>query len=411
MIFYIFTMMAPPARQMLQVLSNDLPVSGLQAAAVMSLAWAALVPMRRRQKEAGKEEVPATTPSQQQRPQHYCYKTGVGVALPSAGWMASGVVLLGILICLSPTGMDVRASIIAPSLSVLLWRTMATILSWSTIQMATRHSVPALTRGGPLGLGCSKVWEALVGIWMCHHRIDQRGWSLPLLSFRDHQGSSSLGSGARPSNGFNSHPPPSTFLAWGKPIASQPWTVWVGLTVLCLAVNGVLWTWSIYHTSGVTGRRRNSTKHQKAAPVLDHPGVVHMVQDSVGRSLTTREHLQVTGLAWVNAVCEEVSFRGVYRWHFATILPWSLTPLWHSNVCQATIFGIWHYHGIPSGLVGVGLTLVYGIIMGCLTDYNEGLGLAIVAHTLADYYIFATIARQQQQQPPPSQQGAPDKQK
>jgi hypothetical protein len=66
-----------------------------------------------------------------------------------------------------------------------------------------------------------------------------------------------------------------------------------------------------------------------------------------------------------------------------------------SNIFQAGVFGIWHYYGIPSGAVGVGLTFVYGLLMGGLSDYNDGLGLAIVAHSVADYYIFAAIARRQ----------------
>jgi membrane protease YdiL (CAAX protease family) len=68
----------------------------------------------------------------------------------------------------------------------------------------------------------------------------------------------------------------------------------------------------------------------------------------------------------------------------------------HSNIWQAAIFGIWHYHGIPSGLPGVALTFVYGLVMGLLMDYGGGLLLPILAHSIADYFIFVVIARQQQ---------------
>ena len=48
---------------------------------------------------------------------------------------------------------------------------------------------------------------------------------------------------------------------------------------------------------------------------------------------------------------------------------------------------------IPSGWTGVGLTFVYGLAMGFLLEYGGGSLLPIVAHTIADYFIFAVIAR------------------
>ena len=58
-------------------------------------------------------------------------------------------------------------------------------------------------------------------------------------------------------------------------------------------------------------------------------------------------------------------------------------------------FGAAHWHGIPSGPLGVGLTFVYGLLMGLLHEWCGGLLLPVAAHTLADYYIFAVIARKQ----------------
>jgi membrane protease YdiL (CAAX protease family) len=65
----------------------------------------------------------------------------------------------------------------------------------------------------------------------------------------------------------------------------------------------------------------------------------------------------------------------------------------HANVLQAISFGIWHFHGIPSGWTGVGLAFVYGLAMGFMFEYGGGLLLPIVAHSVADYFIFAVIAR------------------
>lgn len=122
-----------------------------------------------------------------------------------------------------------------------------------------------------------------------------------------------------------------------------------------------------------------------------------MVSGTTHRALTVQEHVQLLGWALVNAACEEVVFRGLVRGELYALcydvgLP---SPRQHAitNVVQASIFGIGHYYGIPSGWTGVGLTLVYGGLMGLLADTGHGLFWPIVAHCLADYYIFAAIAR------------------
>jgi hypothetical protein len=50
-------------------------------------------------------------------------------------------------------------------------------------------------------------------------------------------------------------------------------------------------------------------------------------------------------------------------------------------------------------MTGVALTFVYGYIMGLLKETigEGGLLLPIIVHTVADYYIFTTIARQSKQ--------------
>jgi len=153
--------------------------------------------------------------------------------------------------------------------------------------------------------------------------------------------------------------------------------LWLGVIlvlVLSAATSIVLHVWS---------------SHQQHS----HQGVRDMVHDSVGRSLTTTEHTHLLLLAIINAICEEVVSRGFWESEYA-----NYTSLQNANLLQATMFGLWHYDGIPSGKTGVGLTFVYGIIMGLLQDYFGGLLLPILAHSLADYFIFAVVARQQQQQ-------------
>eukprot|EP00531_Pseudo-nitzschia_arenysensis_P019319 CAMPEP_0116115752 /NCGR_PEP_ID=MMETSP0329-20121206/674_1 /TAXON_ID=697910 /ORGANISM="Pseudo-nitzschia arenysensis, Strain B593" /LENGTH=316 /DNA_ID=CAMNT_0003609205 /DNA_START=53 /DNA_END=1003 /DNA_ORIENTATION=- len=166
-------------------------------------------------------------------------------------------------------------------------------------------------------------------------------------------------------------------------------TEWIVLVGISISVNVVLYAWSrITNSSGT------------------HEGVDQMVSSSKNRNhLTKRERILYGSLALANAICEEVSFRWFWRSEFAIYISdrhgnqdnCQLSEYFRfdSNFAQAVIFGMFHYYGIPSGLTGVCLTFVYGWIMGALMDHvgGGGLFLPIVAHTIADYYIFATIAR------------------
>ena len=145
----------------------------------------------------------------------------------------------------------------------------------------------------------------------------------------------------------------------------------MGILILSSLVNIVMQFWS-----NMTDSRGN------------HPGVNDMVKDTHGRSLSLQEHVRILGLAFVNGACEEITSRFFWMAEFEVYM----SP-WQANIAQAALFGIWHYHGIPSGWTGVGLTFVYGGIMGCLYQYGEGLFLPIVTHGIADYYIFTIIAR------------------
>jgi hypothetical protein len=126
-----------------------------------------------------------------------------------------------------------------------------------------------------------------------------------------------------------------------------------------------------------------------------HKGVNQMVQSSLHRTLTLSEHVQYGLLALINAACEEITSRWFWWMEFAAYYGGVDTFYYIPNLAQAMIFGIWHYHGIPSGLTGVLLTFVYGWIMGVLKETvgHGGLCLPILAHTVADYYIFTTVAR------------------
>jgi hypothetical protein len=205
---------------------------------------------------------------------------------------------------------------------------------------------------GPLGPGASKVVQVLVAIALWRWRRGE--W--PHIS---------LG-------------PPPTPLAW------------LTLLVVSLAVNLVLFLWS----------RTTKSRGQ-------HVGVQRMVRSTSGRSLNFTERCHFATLALINGTCEEITSRWFWWQEFQVYYPHPLrimrgdgpysasSFLSIPNLAQATIFGVWHYYGIPSGLTGVALTFVYGWLMGVLMiEVGEGgLCLPIIAHAIADNYIFSTVAR------------------
>ena len=71
---------------------------------------------------------------------------------------------------------------------------------------------------------------------------------------------------------------------------------------------------------------------------------------------------------------------------------WALAA-WLPNILQAASFGVGHWDGVPSGPTGVCLTFVYGLLMGILHEWFGGLAMPVLAHTVADYFIFAVIVR------------------
>jgi membrane protease YdiL (CAAX protease family) len=162
------------------------------------------------------------------------------------------------------------------------------------------------------------------------------------------------------------------------------WSILVGISVV---VNMVLYAWSRIAKSTGT-----------------HKGVDRMVSTTKDRNhLTRREHLLYVSLALINATCEEICFRWFWWSEFAVYLSgrhgsnnkYSNHMCFNANVAQAIVFGSLHYYGIPSGLTGVCLTCVYGWIMGMLMEQvgDGGLFLPIIAHSIADYYLFSSVAR------------------
>jgi len=105
-------------------------------------------------------------------------------------------------------------------------------------------------------------------------------------------------------------------------------------------------------------------------------------------TLLTPWSLVVAGLgfALLNALVEELLFRGAVLHHLGHVLGGRTAV-----VVQALAFGLLHLNGYPYGAVGVGLAFVYGLLLGALRLRSGGLLAPWIAHVLTDLVIFVLI--------------------
>jgi membrane protease YdiL (CAAX protease family) len=96
-------------------------------------------------------------------------------------------------------------------------------------------------------------------------------------------------------------------------------------------------------------------------------------------------------IAWlsfsiVNALSEELVFRGV--------LFHAVAGEWGAAVAvggTALVFGLGHLQGYPPGPLGAALAGVYGVALGLLRWWTDGLALPIGCHVCADATIFGIL--------------------
>lgn len=85
-----------------------------------------------------------------------------------------------------------------------------------------------------------------------------------------------------------------------------------------------------------------------------------------------------------NALLEELIFRGAMMRALEAVFADFKIPI----ILQALAFGLAHWNGIPSGIVGAMLAAFYGLLVGALRRSSGGLLSPFIAHIGAD----ATIA-------------------
>lgn len=93
--------------------------------------------------------------------------------------------------------------------------------------------------------------------------------------------------------------------------------------------------------------------------------------------------------ALANAAVEEAIFRGI----FLQALDSGIGPGVISLIIQAVLFGWMHYSevGVPSGLLGIAMASVYGLLLGFLRYRARGMLAVWLAHVGADITVFAIV--------------------
>ena len=95
------------------------------------------------------------------------------------------------------------------------------------------------------------------------------------------------------------------------------------------------------------------------------------------------------GFAFVNAVVEELYFRGFLQ----AALSESPDSVHAPVVLQALFFGFMHLapHSVPHGISGVILTGIFGLVLGYLRTASKGLAAPILAHLIADLGVVVLV--------------------
>jgi membrane protease YdiL (CAAX protease family) len=92
--------------------------------------------------------------------------------------------------------------------------------------------------------------------------------------------------------------------------------------------------------------------------------------------------------AMLNAAVEEVIWRGVAMQALESAVGRGTLAC----ALQAIAFGVWHYRGFPSGIVGSALAGIFALMMGILRMRGRGMLAPWIAHVLADTTIFVLVA-------------------
>jgi membrane protease YdiL (CAAX protease family) len=115
-----------------------------------------------------------------------------------------------------------------------------------------------------------------------------------------------------------------------------------------------------------------------AATFVDLPGLAALDNDQLLRA-------GVVAASLANAAGEEL----LWRYSVLQVLVHSGVARSLALTLQAVSFGVAHLHGVPAGLLGVGLATVFGLAAGLLVTSSGRLWPALMAHSVADYLLLS----------------------
>lgn len=95
----------------------------------------------------------------------------------------------------------------------------------------------------------------------------------------------------------------------------------------------------------------------------------------------------VLGFSMLNAAAEEAVFRGAVM----EGLDEAFGPGWLSIVMQAAVFGVWHIHGFPKGVLGSAMAFVFGLMLGVIRRRSRGLLAVWITHIFADIVVLGIL--------------------
>lgn len=90
------------------------------------------------------------------------------------------------------------------------------------------------------------------------------------------------------------------------------------------------------------------------------------------------------GFAFFNSIAEEYLSRGMLCNGLEKIFANKQLII----VIQACLFGIFHYCGFPGGFIGVGMVILWSLVLGWIRYRSKGLMGVIIGHFFADLTIY-----------------------
>ena len=124
--------------------------------------------------------------------------------------------------------------------------------------------------------------------------------------------------------------------------------------------------------------------HGEAPIVLALTGLLTIVSLVPPSPAAAAAGVAALAFSVVNAAVEKAAYRGVL---LGALRKAGITPR-AALVLQAIAFAALHFRaGFPRGIVGVGLTFVYGLVLGELRCRAGGLMAPFITHVLTDVVI------------------------